>query len=80
MQKTTPPGGLTLATGVPAEDFTNAVWPDSLRAILMGRVARSEVPARRYWLRFLNAPETDADRGERGGDSLGGWDSRQAAA
>jgi hypothetical protein len=25
-------------------------------AILTGRVARSEVPARRYWLRFLDAP------------------------
>jgi len=31
-------------------------WPDSLVAILTGRVARSEVPARRYWLRFLDAP------------------------
>lgn len=30
--------------------------PDSRLAILMGRVARSEVPARRYWLRFLDAP------------------------
>jgi hypothetical protein len=33
-----------------------SVWPDSLVAILLGRVARSEVPARRYWLRFLDAP------------------------
>lgn len=31
-------------------------WSDSLRAILTGRVARSEVPARRYWLRSLDAP------------------------
>jgi hypothetical protein len=29
---------------------------DSLSAILTGRVARSEVPARRYWLKFLDAP------------------------
>jgi hypothetical protein len=33
-----------------------SVWPDSLVAILKGRVARSEAPARRYWLRFLDAP------------------------
>jgi hypothetical protein len=31
-------------------------WPDSLVAILTGRVARSEVPARRYWLKFLDTP------------------------
>jgi hypothetical protein len=45
---------LTLATRVPAG--VRPVWPDSLRAILTGRVARSAVPARRYWLRFLDAP------------------------
>jgi hypothetical protein len=33
-----------------------SVWPDSLVSILTGRVARSEVPARRYWLRFLDTP------------------------
>jgi hypothetical protein len=49
-------GKSTLTTSVPAEDSTNAAWPDSRFAILMGRVARSEVPARRYWLRFLDAP------------------------
>lgn len=37
-------------------------WPDSLRAILMGQVARSEAPARRYWLRFLDAPLTSEIR------------------
>lgn len=37
-------------------------WPDSLLAILMGRVGRSEVPARRYWLRFLDAPLTSEIR------------------
>lgn len=37
-------------------------WPDSLRAILMGRIGRSEVPARRYWLRFLDAPLTSEIR------------------
>jgi hypothetical protein len=42
---------------MPVEDGAcDGRWPDSLRAILMGRVARSEVPARRYWLRFLDAP------------------------
>jgi hypothetical protein len=39
----------------PAEDSPSSAWPDSLSAILTGRVARSEVPARRYWLRFLDA-------------------------
>jgi hypothetical protein len=46
----------TAPTTVPAEHPVRGAWPDSLRAILMGRVARSEVPARRYWLRFLDAP------------------------
>jgi hypothetical protein len=49
-------GKLTLATSVPAGGTVRPVWPDSLRAILMGRVARSEIPARRYWLKFLDAP------------------------
>jgi hypothetical protein len=40
----------------PAKRSTQAEWSDSLFAILIGRVARSEVPARRYWLRFLDAP------------------------
>jgi hypothetical protein len=48
-------GKLTLATNMPAEDSPDA-WSDSLSAILLGRVARSEVPARRYWLKFLDAP------------------------
>lgn len=46
---------LALATSVLAGD-TAGVWPDSLFAILTGGVARSEIPARRYWLRFLDAP------------------------
>jgi hypothetical protein len=54
-------GKLTLATSLPAEDSVSA-WPDSLSAILLGRVARSEVPARRYWLRFLDAPLTSEIR------------------
>jgi hypothetical protein len=48
-------GKLTLATNMPAEDSADA-WSDSLSAILLGRVDRSEVPARRYWLKFLDAP------------------------
>lgn len=39
-----------------AGDSASAAWSDSLVAILMGRVARSKEPARRYWLRFLDAP------------------------
>jgi hypothetical protein len=54
-------GKLSLATSVPAEDSAGT-WPDSMRAILLGRVARSEVPARRYWLRFLDAPLTSEIR------------------
>ena len=53
--------GATAPTSTPAEDSAS-VWSDSLRAILMGRVGRSEVPARRYWLRFLDAPFTQEIR------------------
>ena len=49
-------GELTLAIGAQAEGSARPDRSDSLRAILMGRVARSEEPARRYWLRFLDAP------------------------
>lgn len=48
--------GAIIPANALAEHPTRAAWPDSLFAILMGRVARSEVPARRYWLRFLDAP------------------------
>jgi hypothetical protein len=33
-----------------------SAWPDSLFAILMGWVDRSQIPVRRYWLKFLDAP------------------------
>lgn len=49
-------GEVALAAGVPAGGSVKPAWPGSLRAILTGRVGRSEVPARRYWLRFLDAP------------------------
>jgi hypothetical protein len=49
-------GGGSAPASAPAEGSASAAWPDSLSAILLGRVARSEVPARRYWLRFLDAP------------------------
>jgi hypothetical protein len=51
-------GGNSVATPTtdPAESPAGDTWPDSLSAILLGRVARSEVPARRYWLQFLDAP------------------------
>jgi hypothetical protein len=48
-------GELALATGVSAGDSTKTP-SDSLFAILMGRVDRSEIPVRRYWLKFLDAP------------------------
>jgi hypothetical protein len=49
-------GNPAVTPTVSAERPAGDVWPDSLRAILMGRVARSEIPARRYWLRFLDEP------------------------
>lgn len=51
-----PRAGPVIPASALAECATRAAWPDSLFAILTGRVARSEVPARSYWLRFLDAP------------------------
>jgi hypothetical protein len=54
--KAGPSGGPTINHNGGGTITPASAWPDSLFAILMGRVARSEVPTRRYWLRFLDAP------------------------